>query len=118
MKTVFVTGAGGGMGFESFRQMLPDIGEKLAIDVLIEIGVLEIMTVERRYHIEVIHIHGEVAVAVDAVELREIVGKHHGHLESTLLKVGRQFFLMVLVIKLRRHDMVLEIPVTPVKFLI
>lgn len=28
MKTVFMTGAGGGMGFESFRQMLPDIGKK------------------------------------------------------------------------------------------
>lgn len=28
MKTVFMTGASGGMGFESFRQMLPDIGKK------------------------------------------------------------------------------------------
>lgn len=26
-KTIFMTGAGGGMGHESFRQMLPDLGK-------------------------------------------------------------------------------------------
>ena len=35
MKTVFVTGAGGGMGFESFRQMLPDIGGKYNVTLLL-----------------------------------------------------------------------------------
>ncbi len=35
MKTVFMTGAGGGMGFESFRQMLPDIGEKYHVTLLL-----------------------------------------------------------------------------------
>ena len=35
MKTVFVTGAGGGMGFESFRQMLPDIGKKYNVTLLL-----------------------------------------------------------------------------------
>ena len=35
MKTVFMTGAGGGMGFESFRQMLPDIGKKYNVTLLL-----------------------------------------------------------------------------------
>ena len=35
MKTVFMTGAGGGMGFESFRQMLPDIGDKYNLVLLL-----------------------------------------------------------------------------------
>ena len=32
---VFMTGAGGGMGFESFRQMLPDIGSKYDLVLLL-----------------------------------------------------------------------------------
>ena len=34
-KTVFMTGAGGGMGFESFKQMLPDLGLKYDLVILV-----------------------------------------------------------------------------------
>ena len=33
--TVFMTGAGGGMGFESFRQMLPDLGKLYNLVILV-----------------------------------------------------------------------------------
>ena len=32
---VFMTGAGGGMGYESFRQMLPDIGKLYDLVILV-----------------------------------------------------------------------------------
>ena len=35
MKTVFMTGAGGGMGYESFKQMLPDIGKLYKLIILV-----------------------------------------------------------------------------------
>ncbi len=34
-KVVFMTGAGGGMGFESFKQMLPDLGSKYDLVILV-----------------------------------------------------------------------------------
>ena len=35
MMTVFMTGAGGGMGYESFKQMLPDIGKLYKLIILV-----------------------------------------------------------------------------------
>ena len=35
LKTVFMTGAGGGMGYESFRQMLPDVGKLYNLVILV-----------------------------------------------------------------------------------
>ena len=35
MKTVFMTGAGGGMGYESFKAMLPDIGKLYNLVILV-----------------------------------------------------------------------------------
>ena len=32
---VFMTGAGGGMGFESFKQMLPDVGRLYDLVILV-----------------------------------------------------------------------------------
>ena len=32
---VFMTGAGGGMGYESFRQMLPDVGKLYNLVILV-----------------------------------------------------------------------------------
>jgi hypothetical protein len=92
--------------------------EQLAIDVLIQISVLEIMTVKCRNHIEVIYIHRQVTVAVNATQTREIVIKHHRDLESLILIISREFLLVSLVVKAVAHDVVLEIPVTPVILLV
>ena len=97
---------------------LLDVGEQHAVDVLVEIGVLEIIAVERRNDVEIVHIHGQVAVAEDAVEPRIVVGKHHRHLESPLTVEWREFLLAGLVVKVGRHNVRLEVPVTPVIFLI
>ncbi|MBR0063793.1 MAG: NAD(P)-dependent oxidoreductase [Oscillospiraceae bacterium] len=35
LKTVFMTGAGGGMGYESFKQMLPDVGKLYNLVILV-----------------------------------------------------------------------------------
>ena len=35
MQTVFMTGAGGGMGFESFKAMLPDLGKLYDLIILV-----------------------------------------------------------------------------------
>ena len=64
------------------------IGEQLGVDVLIEISIDEVIAVERRNDEEIINVHRQVTVAVNAVDLRKEVGKHHRDLESTLLIVG------------------------------
>ena len=94
------------------------LGEQLAIDVFVKISVLEVMTVKGGNHVEIVHIHRQITVAVDAAEAREIVIEHHRHLEAALLVVLGEFFLVGLVVKVGRHDVVLEVPVTPIKLLI
>ena len=64
------------------------IGEQLGIDVLIEISIDEVIAVECRNDEEIVNVHRQVAIAVNAVDLREEVGKHHRDLEAMLLIVG------------------------------
>ena len=97
---------------------LPNIGEEFVIDILVKISVKKIESIERRKNKEIVNIHRDITIALDSAQSGIIVGEHHRDLETTLLKIGRQFLLVRLIIEFRIHHMILKIPVTPVIFLV
>ena len=46
------------------------------------------MTIKGRDDIKVIHVHGQIFVAMYTVQPRKIVVKHHRHLKTMLLVIG------------------------------